>query len=80
MVFGEASATMNSILISSFIIVLTGVVDDIKPLKASHKFLGQLFAACVIVFYGKIIMQDLSAFGFYVDFGILLIPLPYSLF
>ena len=75
MVFGEASATMNSILISSFIIVLTGVVDDIKPLKASHKFLGQLFAACVIVFYGKIIMQDLSAFGIYVDFGIFAYPI-----
>lgn len=74
MVFGEPSATMNSILIASFIIVLTGVVDDIKPLKASMKLIGQLVAACIIVFYGKILMQDLSAFGIYIDFGIFAYP------
>lgn len=74
MIFGEPSATMNSILISSFIIVLTGVVDDIKPLKASTKFIGQVIAACIIAFYGKILMQDLSAFGIYIDFGIFTYP------
>lgn len=74
MAFGEPSATMNSILISSFIIVLTGVIDDIKPLKASTKFIGQVIAACVIVFYGKILMQDLSAFGIYIDFGVFAYP------
>lgn len=75
MLFGEPSAMMNSILISSFIIVLTGVVDDIKPLKASHKFIGQVIAACVIVFYGNILMRDLSAFGLYLDFGIFCYPI-----
>ena len=70
MLYGEASAIMNSILIGSFIIVLTGVVDDIKPLKASTKFIGQLIAACIVVFYGNIIMQDVSAFGIYFNFGV----------
>lgn len=74
MIFGESTSIMNSILIGSFIIVLTGVVDDIKPLKASHKFLGQLFATLVVVFYGGILLKELSAFGFYVDFGIFAYP------
>ena len=75
MLFGEPSSIMNSILIGSFIIVLTGVVDDIKPLKASTKFIGQLVASCIIVFYGNIVMKDLSAFGLYIDFGIFAYPI-----
>ena len=31
MLFGQHSVQMNAILIGSFIIVLTGVIDDIKP-------------------------------------------------
>ena len=75
MIFGKPSSIMNSILIGSFIIVLTGVVDDIKPLKASTKFAGQLIAACIVVFYGNILLKDLSAFGLYLDFGILAYPI-----
>lgn len=75
MLFGQPSSIMNSILIGSFIIVLTGVVDDIKPLNASTKFIGQLVAALIIVFYGNIVMKDLSAFGLYVEFGIFAYPI-----
>ncbi|MBE6138594.1 MAG: undecaprenyl/decaprenyl-phosphate alpha-N-acetylglucosaminyl 1-phosphate transferase [Firmicutes bacterium] len=75
MLFGQHSATMNSILIGSFIIVLTGVVDDIKPLKASTKFIGQIIAALVVVFYGNIVLKDVSAFGIYINFSILSYPL-----
>ncbi|MEI3507903.1 MAG: MraY family glycosyltransferase [Bacilli bacterium] len=75
MIFGEPSGTMNSILIGSFIIVLTGIIDDIHSIKASVKFAGQVMAAAVITFYGGILLQDLSAFGFYVDFGILAYPI-----
>ena len=75
MLFGEHSSIMNSILISSFIVVLTGAVDDIKPLKASHKFVAQVAAALVIVFYGNILLKDISAIGLYIDFGIFSIPL-----
>ncbi len=75
MLFGTHSDTMNSILIGSFIIVITGMVDDIKPLKATHKFVGQLAAACIVVFYGNILLRDLSAFGLYFDFGVLAYPI-----
>ena len=53
MLFGIESIQMNSILIGSFVIVLTGIIDDIKSIRASRKLLGQLIAACIIVFMGE---------------------------
>ena len=67
--FGTMSLRMNAILIGSFIIIITGIVDDIKPIPAKWKFLFQIIAACVVSFYGEILLQDLSAFGFYINFG-----------
>lgn len=74
MLFGEASSTMNSILIGSFIIILTGIVDDIKPIKARTKLIGQLASALVVTIYGGLLLQDISAFGLYIDFGIFAYP------
>lgn len=73
--FGTMSLRMNAILIGSFIIIITGIVDDIKPVPAKYKFLFQIIAASVVAFYGKILLQDLSAFGFYIDFGKLSYPI-----
>ena len=67
--FGEMSTKMNAILIGSFIIILTGIFDDIKPIPAKIKFLFQLLAAFVVAFYGQILLKDLSAFGLYFHFG-----------
>ena len=75
MFFGEPSSIMNSILIGSFIIVITGVVDDIKPLKASVKFIGQVVAACIVVFYGGLVMHNITAFGINLDFWYFAYPL-----
>jgi len=75
MFFGEATSIMNSILIGSFILILTGAVDDIKPLKPLSKFIGQLLAALVITVYGGILIKDIDAFGMYLNFGILAYPL-----
>lgn len=75
MIFGEATSIMNSILIGSFIIILTGVVDDIKPLKPLTKFMGQLVSTLVITIYGGILIKDISAFGIYLNFGIFSYPL-----
>ena len=69
MLYGTHSSQMNSILIGSFVIVLTGILDDIKPLKASVKFAGQLVAACILVFYGNFLMTNITAFGLDINFG-----------
>lgn len=71
MLFGVESIQMNAILIGSFIVVITGFIDDIKPVSAKYKFLAQIAAAMVIPFYGGILLKDISAFGIYINFGFL---------
>ena len=73
--FGQISSKMISILIGSFIILVTGIIDDIKPIDAKVKMLGQVLAALIVVFYGDIILQGISAFGLYIDFGIFAYPI-----
>ncbi len=75
MLFGEQSIRMNSILIGSFIIILASIVDDIKPIRAVYKFIVHIIAASVIVFYGGILLNNITAFGYSFDFGILAYPI-----
>ena len=74
-IFGKESIQMNSILIGSFIILITGIIDDIKPIPAKYKFCGQLIGAAIIPLYGGILLKDISAFGLYIDFGIFAYPI-----
>ena len=69
MIFGWESIQMNAILIGSFIVMITGIIDDIKPIKARYKLIGQILAASVIPIYGGIILKDISAFGLYINFS-----------
>ena len=75
MIFGTPSIRMNSILIGSFIVILTGITDDIAPIKSWQKLIGHLIAASVIVFYGNITLNNITVFGFNLDFGIFAYPL-----
>lgn len=68
MLFSRQSIEMISILIGSFIVIITGVIDDIRPLPPRYKFSGQLIAALVVVFYGNILLNDISVFGLYIRF------------
>ena len=53
MLFSEHTYMMNSILIGSFILIITGMIDDIKPIKAYHKLIGQIIACLIVVFSGE---------------------------
>lgn len=75
MLFAPQTTQMLSILIGGFILIITGILDDIKPLKAKEAIVGQIAAACVVTFYGKILLNDISFFGFYFDFGWFAYPL-----
>ena len=70
MIYGVHSLKMNAILISSFIIILTGIIDDISDLKARYQLIAQLVAACIIVFYGGIYLNDITIFSLAINFGI----------
>ncbi len=66
--FGEVTTQMISILIGGTLLIILGICDDIKPIKASYKFVGQVVAASVVVFYGNIYLPSLSAFGLNIEF------------
>ena len=75
MLFGVQSIQMNAILIGAFIIIITGVIDDISPLGAKTKLIGQLVAAGVVLFYGGIILDKITIFNMHLDFGVLAYPI-----
>jgi len=75
MLFGVHSIQMNAILIGSFFIILTGMIDDINSLTAKQQLLGQTMAALVIIFYGGITLNHITAFGFDFQFGMFAYPI-----
>ncbi len=75
MVFGIINDKMISILIGSFIIVFIGIMDDIKPISAKIKLLFQFIASLIVVVYGGIILNEINAFGIYINFGIFAYPI-----
>lgn len=74
MIYGTHSAQMNSILIGSFVILIIGIIDDVRPLDAKYKFIGQIVAALILVLYGNFVITDINLFGFNIPFGFLSIP------
>ena len=76
MVFGIKSTQMNSILIGAFIIIFTGLIDDIQDIKPTYKLIGQLACACVVTFYGNILLSSTTVFGLpEIHFGIFAYPI-----
>lgn len=68
MIYGDPTTQMLSILIGSFIIILTGFIDDINPLKARTKFLFQILAAAIVVIYGKTSFTEITFLGLNFNF------------
>lgn len=69
MLFGTITAEMLSIVIASFVIILFGIIDDINPMKARYKLIGQLISASIVVFYGNIVLKDAYLLDYYINFG-----------
>lgn len=74
-IFGQHSVQMNSILIGGFLIILIGMIDDVKPLNAKIKFGGQILAALVLILYGNFIIKDFTLFGLNFDLKLFAYPL-----
>lgn len=76
MLYGKMTTQMISILIGSFIILITGILDDINPLRASHKFLVQIVSAIIVVIYGQLYFDKITFLGLNLNFSI---PISYIL-
>lgn len=61
--------------IGACVIVIVGILDDITELKAAPKFLGQILAALIIVFWGGLQVEFINLpFGGVLEFGVFSIP------
>lgn len=63
MLYGTISTQMLSVLIGGFIIIITGIIDDINPIPARYKFLCQIVAALIVVIYGKLYFSHITLLG-----------------
>ncbi|WP_342433018.1 MraY family glycosyltransferase [Neobacillus sp. FSL H8-0543] len=64
------------IVLGSIVILLTGMVDDIKEISPKVKLGGQIIAALIVVVMGDISVQFINLpFGGKIDFGIFSIPI-----
>ena len=79
LLFVEVDDQMKGILLGSVIIVVMGIIDDITPLRASLKFVIQILAALIPVYYGVQITcisnPNLFSDNPYWNFGWLSIPI-----
>ena len=70
---------LKGILLGSVIIVIMGIIDDITPLRASLKFVVQILAALIPIYYGVQITcisnPNIFSPDLYWDFGWLSIPI-----
>lgn len=73
---GFESKYAFAILLAATIIVVTGIIDDMREISAKAKMLGQLAAACIVVFVGDIQIDFINLpFEGKLDFGWLGIPI-----
>jgi UDP-GlcNAc:undecaprenyl-phosphate/decaprenyl-phosphate GlcNAc-1-phosphate transferase len=65
-----------SILIGAFVIVITGIIDDITELSAKIKLIGQIGAALIVVVWGNLHIEFINIpFGGIYEFGSMSIPI-----
>lgn len=68
MIFGEENTLMLSVLMASFLVLLLGVFDDIKPIPARYKIIVHVLVAAIVVFYGGLELTHIELFSFKMDF------------
>lgn len=74
MLFGSNSTRMNAILLGGFVVILTGLIDDIKSIRSYQKLFGQIITALIIIFYGDILLQKIELLGYAMNFGVWAYP------
>lgn len=75
MISRPVDSHMIALIIGSFIIIITGILDDMYDLSPRYKLIGQMFAATIAVVGGFQLEFINLPFGGQLDFGFLSIPL-----
>lgn len=75
-IFSDELMKYFPLLIGAIVIIIVGIADDIYELRAAPKFLGQILAALIIVFWGGLEVKFINLpFGGELQFGMLSIPI-----
>jgi UDP-GlcNAc:undecaprenyl-phosphate GlcNAc-1-phosphate transferase len=72
---GQDARQAGWLLAAAAVIVLIGVLDDLKNLRARFKLLGQLFAVLLAVIGGGYVISSVSLFRYELHFGDFAIPI-----
>lgn len=73
---GELNVRSMGVLIGLAVIVVVGVIDDVRNLGPGVKFLGQLFASCIIAATGTILHTfQIPGSSAVIDFGLWAYPI-----
>lgn len=77
LIIKPVSPYLESILLGSTIIIITGILDDIFEISPKLKLIGQLAAASVVIFWGGVQVQfiNLPFSDGILEFGFLSIPI-----
>ena len=59
----DFSSFTNSLIIGCFILLLFGAWDDAKNIRPRYKFIGQILAAVIVVYYGDIYVSHFPFLG-----------------
>ncbi len=78
LLFGDLEREVQGILLGATMIVVLGILDDTMTLRALPKFLVQIAAAGVVVYYGNVIQYIsnpiLTSPAPYIDLGMWAVP------
>ena len=75
--FYGVSKFILSMIAGASLLIVVGILDDVFPdkLRAVFKFLVQVAAAGLVVWQGGVLVERISIFNTYIQFGIFSIPL-----
>lgn len=74
LVFGHLNSTLTAVLLGGMILVALGIVDDVFRLGPGIKFLVQVLASGIPVYFG-VIIDHITFFGHVIEFGVFSIPI-----
>jgi UDP-GlcNAc:undecaprenyl-phosphate GlcNAc-1-phosphate transferase len=77
LVTGNFSREIAGFLLSSFIVVSLGIVDDKFGLRAIPKFIVQSIAAATAIYFGIVINMDMFLVGHLAKYSFLAVPLTF---
>jgi len=65
------------IALGTLVVLIAGIVDDVKGLRAHEKFVAQLIAASLMIAFGCRIQIILNPFGAPINLGLLSVPITF---